>query len=71
MTHATRCPMVRKLWPRWMERWCDCGALELEPDDDDETEDYCAEWGHATDVRDGVLMSWCPRCGNTISTREW
>jgi hypothetical protein len=29
--------------------------------------DYCAEWGHATDTRDGVVMSWCPRCGATRS----
>jgi hypothetical protein len=28
--------------------------------------DYCATWGHATDTRDGVVMSWCPRCGDLI-----
>lgn len=28
--------------------------------------DYCATWGHATDTRDGIVMSWCPRCGDLI-----
>lgn len=29
--------------------------------------DYCAEHGHATDTRDGVVMSWCPRCGDALT----
>lgn len=32
--------------------------------------DYCAEYGHATYTVDGVVMSWCPRCGDTLKTAE-
>lgn len=32
--------------------------------------DYCAEYGHATYTVDGVVMSWCPRCGETRKTPE-
>lgn len=31
--------------------------------------DYCAEWGHATYTDNGIVASWCPRCGNWTGTR--